>query len=65
MIQEMEAWILSQIDKIEEFGKHEGLIRKRENEATSLSRDTFWLDSKALALAGTPKAKALESSVAA
>jgi hypothetical protein len=32
MIQEMEAWILSQIDKIEEFGKHEGLIRKRDNE---------------------------------
>jgi hypothetical protein len=32
MIQEMEAWILSQIDKIEEFGKNEGLIRKRNNE---------------------------------
>ncbi|KHD08791.1 hypothetical protein PN36_15025 [Candidatus Thiomargarita nelsonii] len=32
MIQEMEAWILSQIDKIEEFGKTEGLIRKRDNE---------------------------------
>ncbi|MDU9048658.1 MAG: DUF4276 family protein [Candidatus Electrothrix sp. Rat3] len=29
MIQEMEAWILSQIDKIEEFGKSEGLIRKK------------------------------------
>ncbi|RKZ80113.1 MAG: hypothetical protein DRR19_24075 [Candidatus Parabeggiatoa sp. nov. 1] len=33
MIQEMEAWILSKIDKIEEFGKNEGLIRKRKNEA--------------------------------
>jgi len=33
MIQEMEAWILSQIDKIEEFGRNEGLIRKRDNEA--------------------------------
>jgi hypothetical protein len=33
MIQEMEAWIISQIDKIEEFGKNEGLIRKRNNEA--------------------------------
>lgn len=32
MIQEMETWILSQIDKIEEFGKNEGLIRKRNNE---------------------------------
>ncbi len=32
MIQEMESWILSQIDKIEEFGKNEGLIRKRDNE---------------------------------
>jgi len=32
MIQEMEAWILSQVDKIEEFGKTEGLIRKRNNE---------------------------------
>ncbi len=32
MIQEMEAWILSQIDKIEEFGKTEGLIRKRDHE---------------------------------
>lgn len=32
MIQEMEAWILSQVDKIEEFGKQEGLIRKREHE---------------------------------
>jgi len=29
MIQEMEAWILSQTDKIEVFGKNEGLIRKR------------------------------------
>lgn len=28
MIQEMEAWILSQIDKIEEFGKSEGLTRQ-------------------------------------
>jgi hypothetical protein len=28
----MESWILSQIDKIEEFGKTEGLIRKRDNE---------------------------------
>lgn len=33
MIQEMEAWILSQVDKIEEFGKTEGLIRKKANEA--------------------------------
>jgi len=33
MIQEMEAWILSQIDRIEEFGKNEGLLRKRDNEA--------------------------------
>lgn len=32
MIQEMEAWILSQVDKIEEFGRNEGLIRKRDNE---------------------------------
>jgi len=32
MIQEMEAWILSQVDKIEEFGKNEGLIRKRTDE---------------------------------
>ncbi len=32
MIQEMEAWILSQVDKIEEFGRKEGLIRKRNNE---------------------------------
>ncbi len=32
MIQEMEAWILSQVDKIEEFGKNERLIRKRMNE---------------------------------
>ena len=31
MIQEMKSWILSQIDKIEEFGKTE-LIRKRDNE---------------------------------
>ena len=29
MIQEMEAWILSQTDKIEAFGKNEGLIRKK------------------------------------
>ncbi len=29
MIQEMEAWILSQPDKIETFGKEQGLIRKR------------------------------------
>ncbi len=29
MIQEMEAWILSQVDKIEEFGKKEGLERKK------------------------------------
>ncbi len=35
MIQEMEAWILSQVDKIEEFGKDEGLIRKRDNEEIS------------------------------
>jgi len=33
MIQEMEAWILSQVDKIEAFAKNEGLIRKREDEA--------------------------------
>lgn len=32
MIQEMESWILSQIDKIEYFGKTEGLIRKKNNE---------------------------------
>ena len=32
MIQEMEAWILSQANKIEDFGKNEGLIRKRNNE---------------------------------
>ena len=32
MIQEMEAWILSQVDKIEEFARNEGLIRKRLNE---------------------------------
>ncbi|MGE0086785.1 MAG: DUF4276 family protein [Desulfococcaceae bacterium] len=37
MIQEMEAWILSQPDKIEEFGKNEGLIRKRDNEDISLN----------------------------
>ncbi|WP_084071013.1 DUF4276 family protein [Desulfocicer vacuolatum] len=30
MIQEMEAWILSQTDKIEIFGKNENLIRKRD-----------------------------------
>ncbi|MCI5120719.1 MAG: DUF4276 family protein [Candidatus Electrothrix sp. AUS4] len=29
MIQEMEAWILSQPDKIEEFGEIQGLTRKR------------------------------------
>lgn len=29
MIQEMEAWILSQVDKIELFGKIEGLERKK------------------------------------
>ncbi len=32
MIQEMEAWILSEVVKIEEFGKSEGLIRKRIDE---------------------------------
>jgi hypothetical protein len=32
MIQEMEAWIFSQVDKIEEFARNEGLIRKRVNE---------------------------------
>lgn len=32
MIQEMEAWILSQVDKIEEFGINEGLTRKIANE---------------------------------
>ncbi len=32
MIQEMEAWIFSQIDKIEEFGRDEGLIRKKSHE---------------------------------
>jgi hypothetical protein len=31
MIQEMEAWILSQVDKIEQFGIIEGLIRKKQN----------------------------------
>ena len=31
MIQEMEAWILSQVDKIEQFGKIEGLIRKKQD----------------------------------
>ena len=29
MIQEMEAWIISQPDKIEEFGENEGLERKK------------------------------------
>ncbi len=33
MIQEMEAWVLSQVDKIEEFGRNEGLIRKKEHES--------------------------------
>ncbi len=33
MIQEMEAWIISQVDKIEELGINEGLRRKRANEA--------------------------------
>ncbi|OQX00346.1 MAG: hypothetical protein BWK80_62060 [Desulfobacteraceae bacterium IS3] len=32
MIQEMEAWILSQTDKIEVFGRNEGLTRKRTDE---------------------------------
>jgi len=32
MIQEMEAWILSQTDKIELFGKNEGLIRKEDGD---------------------------------
>jgi hypothetical protein len=32
MIQEMEAWILSQVDKIEEFGTTEGLTRKKEKQ---------------------------------
>lgn len=32
MIQEMEAWILSQVDKIEEFGKNEHLERKKPDE---------------------------------
>jgi hypothetical protein len=32
MIQEMEAWILSQVDKIEQFGANEGLIRKKRDE---------------------------------
>jgi hypothetical protein len=31
MIQEMEAWILSQVDKIEQFGQSEGLIRKKQD----------------------------------
>ncbi|MCP4651914.1 MAG: DUF4276 family protein [Candidatus Omnitrophica bacterium] len=33
MIQEMEAWILSQVDKIEKFGENEGLIRKKADSA--------------------------------
>ncbi|MCT7994568.1 DUF4276 family protein [Laspinema sp. C5] len=32
MVQEMEAWILSQVDKIEEFGKSEGLTRKKQEQ---------------------------------
>lgn len=32
MIQEMEAWILSQVDKIEEFGNSEGLTRKKQDQ---------------------------------
>ncbi len=32
MIQEMEAWILSQTDKIEVFGRNEGLTRKKADE---------------------------------
>jgi hypothetical protein len=32
MIQEMEAWIISQVDKIEEFGINEGLRRKKASE---------------------------------
>ena len=32
MIQEMEAWIISQVYKIEEFGINEGLRRKKANE---------------------------------
>ncbi len=32
MIQEMEAWILSQEDKIEAFGKSKGLVRKKVNQ---------------------------------
>ena len=32
MIQEMEAWILSQVDQIEKFGENEGLIRKKSEE---------------------------------
>ena len=35
MIHEMEAWILSQTDKIEVFGKNEGLIRKKCDEDIS------------------------------
>lgn len=35
MIQEMEAWILSQVDKIEAFGKDEGLERKKVNKTIS------------------------------
>jgi hypothetical protein len=32
MIQEMEAWILSQVDKIEKFGKNERLVRKKSDQ---------------------------------
>ncbi len=35
MIQEMEAWILSQPDKIEQFGKNEGLTRKKTDQDVS------------------------------
>lgn len=35
MIQRMEAWILSQTDKIEQFGRIQGYARKRPNEAIS------------------------------
>jgi len=37
MIQEMEAWILSQTDKIEVFGRNEGLTRKKINESINMN----------------------------
>ncbi|MBT3387547.1 MAG: DUF4276 family protein [Desulfobacula sp.] len=43
MIQEMEAWILSQLDKIEKFGENEGLIRKKSDKDIN---DDFLLKGK-------------------